>query len=117
VDRTAPATEYAGELIVDVLHVQVSCITFLLQGAHARWCKTTARVTTAVALPALANDRNTLRNVTMRDMCFTESNVSQATWLVPQAEKKRGYMVCTGNYVATNTRKQRSATSNIGFNG
>jgi hypothetical protein len=24
-------------------------------------------------------------------------------------EKKRGYMVCTGNYVATNTRKQRRA--------
>jgi hypothetical protein len=24
-------------------------------------------------------------------------------------EKKRGYMVCTGNYVATNTRKQKRA--------
>jgi cell division protease FtsH len=29
--------------------------------------------------------------------------------LVCWKKKKRGYMVCTGNYVATNTRKQRRA--------
>jgi hypothetical protein len=54
----------------------------------------------AILLP-----RSTIHQQKMLMLINTSANEQHMHW--PMQRKKRGYMVCTGNYVATNTRKQR----------